>query len=354
MILAGGTGGHVFPGLAVAKQLRQRGVDVVWLGTRKGLEASTVPGAGFAMEWISIQGLRGKGIFGWLLLPWRLLRAMIQAFRILRKQKPTVVASFGGFVAGPGALVARMLRKPLVVHEANAVPGFTNRILSYFADIVLCGFPETFGKRAGIIYVGNPVREEITALQQTLGNDRGTQDGLRLLIIGGSQGARIFNQIVPLALESLSPAVRPEVWHQCGRNHKASTDALYNKVQVAAKVSEFIEDMAEAYRWADIVLCRAGAMTVSELAVVGRTSILVPFPYATDDHQTANARFLADRDGAILLPQKEFTTERLQKILQSFIDNPGLIKQMSEHAKACGISDAAERVSQYCLEASHA
>ncbi len=354
MIMAGGTGGHVFPGLAVAKQLRRQGADVFWLGTRKGLEARTVPVAGFDIEWISIQGLRGKGVLGWLLMPWRLLRALVQSLKIIRRRRPSVVVSFGGFVAGPGALMAKLLRRPLIVHEQNAVPGLTNKILSFFADKVLCGFPDAFGNKSGVVYVGNPVRDEIIQLRK---KTRRLFDGhrkIRLLIIGGSLGAHVFNETVPMAMRSIDESCRPEIWHQSGRGHEQPTKDRYEPHRIEDKVTEFVDDMAQAYEWADVVLCRAGAMTVSELAVAGCPAILVPYPHAVDDHQTANAHFLTDRDAAILIPQKEFTLERLQDLLQTLQSNPKLVKQMAKRSRSCGVTDATETVSQYCLEACHA
>ncbi|GMQ91290.1 MAG: undecaprenyldiphospho-muramoylpentapeptide beta-N-acetylglucosaminyltransferase [Gammaproteobacteria bacterium] len=354
MIMAGGTGGHVFPGLAVAKELRHRGAEVFWLGTRKGLEARTVPVAGFDIEWISIQGLRGKGVLGWLLMPWRLLRALMQSLKIIRRRRPSVVVSFGGFVAGPGALMARLLRRPLIVHEQNAIPGLTNKILSFFADKVLCGFPGAFGNQSGAIHVGNPVRDEIIQLHKKTGHLFDGKRKMRLLIIGGSLGAKVFNETVPLALRSIDESCRPEIWHQSGRGNEQDTRDRYEPRRADVKVTEFIDDIAQAYKWADVVLCRAGAMTVSELAVAGRPAILVPYPYAVDDHQTANAHYLSDRDGAILIAQKEFTPERLQDLLQTLQANPKLVRQMAKRSRSCGVTDATETVSQYCLEVCHA
>ena len=354
MIMAGGTGGHVFPGLAVAKQLRRQGADVFWLGTRKGLEARAVPVAGFDIEWISIQGLRGNGALGWLLMPWRLLGALMQSLKIIRRRRPSVVVSFGGFVAGPGALMAKLLRKPLVIHDSNAVPGLTNKVLAFIADKVLSGFPGAFGNRSGVVYVGNPVRDEIIQLRKKA---RRLFDGhrkIRLLIIGGSLGAQVFNETVPMAMRSIDESYRPEIWHQSGRGNKQSTKDRYEPHRIEDKITEFVDDMAQAYEWADVVLCRAGAMTVSELAVAGRPAILVPYPYAVDDHQTANAHYLADRDAAILIPQEEFTQERLQGLLKLLQGNPKLLRQMAKQSLGCGVTDATEAVSQYCLEVCHA
>ncbi len=354
MIMAGGTGGHVFPGLAVARTLRDQGVGVVWLGTRSGLEARTVPQAGFEIEWINIQGLRSKGLLSWLLLPWRLLLAMVQAIGVFRRRRPAVVLSMGGFVAGPGALVARLFGKPLLVHESNAIPGLTNRFLAYFARYVLCGFPDSFANRPRVRHVGNPVRSEILALGGQGRHDHAASERMHLLIIGGSQGAQIFNELVPPAIARLPAASCPDVRHQCGRNNLEQTRSSYRQHSLEAAVSEFVDDMAEAYSWADLVLCRAGAMTVSELATVGLASILVPFPYAVDDHQTANARYLAEHDAAILMPQAELSIERLQQALESLATNRDLLNKMAQRARACAMPDATETVAQYCLEAANA
>lgn len=354
MIMAGGTGGHIYPGLAVARHLRQQGVDVIWLGTRQGMEARTVPEAGFDMEWITIQGLRGNGALGWLLIPWRLLRSMAQSLKIIRRRQPCAVVSFGGFVAGPGGLMARLLRKPLIVHEQNAIPGLTNRILSFFATRVLSAFPGAFGNKSGVVPVGNPVRDDIVELHKKEAIPFDGKRKLRMLVVGGSQGAQVFNEVVPLAFRELKEQYRPEVWHQCGRGNDQQTWDHYEPYHKGVKVMEFIDDMAKAYQWADIVLCRAGAMTVSELAVAGRPAIFVPYPYAVDDHQTANARYLSDRDAAILIQQQDFTTERVRDMLQMLHGTPKLVKQMAKHARSCAITDATEKVSRYCLEVCHA
>lgn len=354
LIMAGGTGGHVFPALAVARHLLAQGHAVVWLGTQRGLESRVVPAAGLPLDTIAIRGLRGTGLLNWLLLPLRMLVAMIQSWQVLRRHRPDAVLAMGGFVAGPGGLVARLRRTALLVHEQNAIAGMTNRWLANFAHIVMAGFPEAFGERAGVRHVGNPVRDEILNLpppEQRLERRHGA---LHLLVVGGSQGARIFNQIVPAAIQQLPDGARPEVWHQTGRSEEAATAARYATFTDSARVAAFIDDMAEAYRWADVVVCRAGAMTIAELAAAGVAAILVPFPQAVDDHQTANARFLSSRHAAILLPQKEFSAERLAEILLPFIRNRELVLQMSQRARACAVTDATEQVARLCLEAVHA
>jgi UDP-N-acetylglucosamine--N-acetylmuramyl-(pentapeptide) pyrophosphoryl-undecaprenol N-acetylglucosamine transferase len=354
LIMAGGTGGHVFPALAVANQLRALGVDVVWLGTRRGLEARVVPAAGIDMEWISIRGVRRSGVFGWVTLPFRLLFAMLQSWRAMRRRRPDAVLAMGGFASGPGGLVARLMRRPLLIHEQNAIAGLTNRWLAYIADVVMCGFPEAFGVLPGVRQVGNPVREEILALPlpaERMANRRGR---LRVLIVGGSLGADVFNTTVPAAVRKLSSDLRPEIWHQTGRGKREATEKAYSKDAVTTIVTEFIDDMADAYKWADVVICRAGAMTIAELAAAGLASILVPYPYAVDDHQTANARFLAGRDAAILVPQPELTVSRLAELLQTFATNREMLLKMAVNARACAVPDATEAVVRLCMEVSHA
>ena len=351
LIMAGGTGGHVFPGLAVARRLLEKRVQVVWLGTRRGLEAHAVPASGLAidMEWLNIQGVRRKGWLRWWLFPLTLLYAMGQAFRVLRRRKPDAVLSMGGFVAGPGGLMASLLGIPLLIHEQNAIPGMTNKWLAPLADQVLSGFPNAFGRHVVARPVGNPVRDEIAALpppEERLAERRGR---LRLLVVGGSLGARIFNDVVPDAVQELPADVRPEIWHQCGRNAAEPVRRAYG--DVTAKVTEFIDDMAQAYAWADVVLCRAGAMTIAEISASGSAAILVPYLYAVDDHQTANARFLSERDAAVLVPTAEFNNARLCELLTGFADNRELILKMAQAARHLAVTDAAETVATLCVEA---
>lgn len=349
MIMAGGTGGHVFPGLAVARRLREQGIGVVWLGTRAGIEARLVPAAGYEIEYIPIRGVRGAGFLRWLLLPLRLNVAMWQALRVLRRRKPDAVLSLGGFVAAPGGLMASLLGIPLLIHEQNAIPGFTNRLLARLADRVLCGFPAAFGATANADHVGNPVRREIAAIGAPAERLAGHGGRLRLLVVGGSQGAQVFNDVVPQAVVQMLPAVRPEVWHQTGRDRQAATVRAYDGV--AARVTEFIDDMAEAYAWADVVLCRAGAMTVAELAAAGTASILVPYPHAVDDHQTANAKFLSERGAAMLLPQADFTAPRLRALLTELAAGREAILKMALAARGCAVLDADDVVARECREA---
>ncbi len=354
LITAGGTGGHVLPGLAVARRLHAEGVQVIWMGTRRGLEAKLVPPTGIHMEWITIQGLRGRGIAGWLLLPFRALYAMAQAGLILLRRRPSVVLSMGGFVSGPGGLMAWILRRPLIIHEQNAIPGLTNRILSVFATRVLTGFPGTFSHLPGVRHVGNPVRPEIrriAAPEERLADRTGA---LRVLVIGGSQGARSLNQTVARTYAQLHGTDAVELWHQCGERWLEETRTAYGANDDRVRLDAFIDDMAAAYAWADIVLCRSGAMTVAELAVAGIGAILVPFPHATDDHQTANARFLAERGAAVLLPELECTPSRLAGLLHDLANERGPVVRMAIHARECSTPDADETIARICEEVMHA
>ncbi|MHB8254676.1 MAG: undecaprenyldiphospho-muramoylpentapeptide beta-N-acetylglucosaminyltransferase [Acidiferrobacter sp.] len=354
LILAGGTGGHVFPGLAVARSLRAQGIHVVWVGTHRGLEAQVVPEAGFPMEWITIQGLRRGSLKDLIFLPGRLLVALWQALRIFRRHRPVVALALGGFVAGPGGIVAWLTRTPLVVHEQNAFAGLTNRWLALVADRVLCGFPDAFGSLPGATHIGNPVRAEILSVPRPEVRFAGRKPPLRLLVVGGSQGAAILNEIVPQAVALMEPSLRPSIHHQAGRAGVAATEQAYRDCGAAALVVPFIADMAADYLWADVVICRAGAMTIAELCAVGLAAILVPFPFATDDHQTANARFLVDREAALCVAQGEFSASYVAELLEGFARQPGVGALMAERSRACAMPDATDRIVAACLEVAHA
>jgi len=315
IIMAGGTGGHVFPALAVADALRAQGVSVAWMGTHKGLEAKVVPAAGIEMEWISIHGLRGKGVLSWLLAPFRLAAAVLQALRILHRRRPHLVLGMGGFVSGPGGIASWLLRRPLVIHEQNAIAGLTNRLLSQLANKVCEGFPGTFTSRRKVITTGNPVRLPIASLPAPTERWQDRSGPIRLLVIGGSLGAQALNECVPLAVAAMNDEQRPQIWHQTGQKLFEETQRHYTAAKITARVAAFIDDMAEAYAWADLVVCRAGALTVAELAAAGVGAVLVPYPHAVDDHQTRNARFLVDAHAGVLIPQTELTPERLRRAL---------------------------------------
>jgi len=354
LIMAGGTGGHVFPALAVARELGARGVEVSWLGARHGLEAELVPGAGLPIDFISVAGLRGKGAVGWLLAPVRLLRALGQALAILRRRRPAAVLGMGGFVTGPGGVGARLLRLPLVIHEQNAVAGLTNRLLAPIATRVLEAFPNSFGARQARV-TGNPVRTEIAALpapEQRLAARAGR---LRLLVLGGSLGATALNEIVPEALARMDADAQPEVRHQAGRRNIGQAQDAYRRAGVTAQVTPFFDDMAEAYGWADLVICRAGALTIGELAAAGVAALLVPFPFAVDDHQTRNAAFLANADAAELLPQATLNAATLAARLADYSRDaaegrPRLLA-MARRARALAQPDATAVVAEECLAA---
>lgn len=346
MIMAGGTGGHVYPALAVADELRNRGVPVVWLGTRKGIEARLVPEAGIDIEWLGVSGLRGKGVFSLLLAPFNLLRAGLQALQILLRRQPCAVLGMGGFVAGPGGFMAWLLGKPLLIHEQNAIPGLTNKLLARLADVVMEAFPKSF---KSAVHVGNPVRRNIATLASPSQRLKHREGALHLLVFGGSLGAASLNAVVPQALSGLTKEQRPQVWHQAGPKNIEQATNNYAQLQVGARVDAYIDNMAEAYAWADLVLCRAGAMTVAEIAAVGVASILVPYPYAVDDHQTANAHYLADAGAAVLLPQSQLGVEKLQGLLADMTRDRVL--DMANRARRLGMPESTRIVVEQCLEA---
>lgn len=354
IIMAGGTGGHIFPALAVARQLREQGVDVTWLGTQRGMESRVVSEAGFPIRYVSVTGLRGKGLLGWLLAPFKLSYAVVQVMAIYFSLRPHAVVGFGGFVTGPGGFAAWLLRKPLVVHEQNAIPGMTNRVLSHMSKTVLEAFRGSFPQTTRAIHTGNPVREDIAALAEPAQRLAGHEGPLRILVIGGSLGAQALNESLPKALAALSAAQRPVVRHQAGANKAEATAALYESFGVEADVTAFIEDMAEAYAWADLVICRAGALTLAELCAAGLASILVPFPHAVDDHQTHNAQHLVKAGAAMLIPQAELSAERLSAVLRDILTKgrEHMIK-MAQAARQLSMPKAGQQVAELCLEAAH-
>lgn len=347
MILAGGTGGHVYPALAVACELIDRGNEVVWMGTRKGLEARVVPAAGIPVEWLDVEGVRGKGIMGALKAPFMVFKALMQSLRILRKVRPQVVLGMGGFVSGPGGLIASLTGIPLVLHEQNRVPGTTNRLLASRARVVLEAFRGSFSSKVKARVTGNPLRREIVGLS-TLVRERDSSAPLRILVVGGSLGAKALNETVPEALAQLGLPL--EIRHQTGAALREDTAARYGALGLKAEVLAFVEDMAEAYAWADLAICRAGAMTISELAVTGLPAVLVPYPFAIDDHQTKNAEVLSEVGAAILMPQSELTAEHLASAIADVINSPGRLEAMSQEARQIARPAAAEIVAAVCLE----
>ena len=345
-IMAGGTGGHVFPALAVAHELAANGWQISWLGTPDSFESRVVPAQGFELDTIAAYRLRGQGIKDRVLAPLRLLHAMGQAWQVLRRRRPQVVLGMGGFVTGPGGLVSRLLRIPLVIHEQNAIPGLTNRWLAKVATRVLEAFPGSFSG-VGAQATGNPVRADISVLPEP--RPAGERH-LRLLIIGGSLGAQALNETVPAALALLDAAQRPAVRHQAGRGKAAETEAAYQAHAVSAEVSEFVDDMAAAYTWADLVICRAGALTVSELMAAGLPAILVPFPFAVDDHQTVNARFLTEADAGRLIQQRDMTPQALAGLLRAMTADRDGLHAMAINAYRLAQRDATRTVAGVCME----
>ena len=351
LIMAGGTGGHVFPALAVARELSAQGVAVSWLGTQRGLESRVVPAAGYPLETMRVSGLRGKGVLRLLFAPIMLVIAVLQALAILLRLRPHAVLGMGGFASGPGGFVAWLLRRPLLVHEQNSVAGMTNRWLAPLARTVMEAFPGSLPADRHPIHTGNPVRSEISRLDEPSARFASRGGALRVLVIGGSLGASALNVVVAEAVRQLSADRQPLLHHQTGAADEASVRAVYAAAGIEAQVEAFIEDMAAAYAWADLVICRSGALTVAELAVVGVASVLVPFPYATDDHQTANAKYLADAGAAILIQQDVLQPGKLTDLLEDFYQQRELLLEMACRARELAIPDAARRVAALCLQA---
>lgn len=358
LIMAGGTGGHVMPALAVAEQLRAQGVVVSWLGTRRGLESRLVPDAGFPIDYIAISGLRGKGALSWLLAPFKLSLALMQAGGVVWRRRPAAVLGMGGFVTGPGGVMSWLLRRPLLIHEQNAIAGLTNRLLAPLARRVMAAFPQTrLGARTQV--TGNPLRGKIAALSDPEARYAARSGRLRVLVVGGSLGARALNEVVPAALAGLPASTRPEVWHQAGGRLIEAARAAYAGAGLEARVEPFIDDMAAAYEWADLVVCRAGALTVSELAGAGVAALLVPYPYAVDDHQSANARYLSEAGAAFLIQQRDLDAARLGALLAELTTDPlragaeparARLAQMAAAARRLAHPEATRIVAEQCLE----
>jgi UDP-N-acetylglucosamine--N-acetylmuramyl-(pentapeptide) pyrophosphoryl-undecaprenol N-acetylglucosamine transferase len=350
LILAGGTGGHVYPALAIATTMRDKNIDVHWLGIEKGLEAKVVPSAGIPLHLITISGLRGKGLKSLLLAPFRLFVAIKQSLAIIKQLQPDVVLGFGGFVSGPGGIACFLLRKNLVIHEQNARAGFTNRCLAFFAKKILEGFPNTFSANNKVITTGNPVRKEIAAILPPIERLRHRHGSLRLLVLGGSLGAQAINQLMPQVLAHIPESERPLVMHQTGEKNYTATLQNYVNAKVNAEIFPYIADMANAYAWADIVLCRAGASTVAELCVAGVGALLVPFPYAAGDHQTDNANYLVKNGAALLIQQSELTKEKLLDWIKQSALSPEKRLSMAQSAFNLRTIDASEKVLKVCEE----
>jgi UDP-N-acetylglucosamine--N-acetylmuramyl-(pentapeptide) pyrophosphoryl-undecaprenol N-acetylglucosamine transferase len=348
-VMAGGTGGHVFPALAVAERLRELGADVFWIGTQAGMEARLVPSHGIAMEWIGISGVRGKGLGTLAAAPLRLLRAIAQAGSILRRRRPALVLGMGGFVAGPGGIAARLQGRPLVIQEQNSIPGVTNQWLARIATRTFEAFPGTFPPGRAAVTSGNPVRAEIAALPSPAERLSMRSGPVRLLVIGGSLGAKALNETVPAALAQLAEDQRPLVRHQAGERTLGVARAAYAEQGVTADVTPFIDDMAAAYGWADLIVCRAGALTIAELAAAGLPALLIPYPHAVDDHQVGNARYLVDAAAARMILQRELTPARLAAEMQPLLADPARRLAMAEAARSQARPDATDRIATDCL-----
>jgi len=354
LIMAGGTGGHVFPALAVAKVLRDRGVDVVWLGVPGSMEARLVPAHGFPIEWVQVAGIRGKGVFAWALAPLRIAKAVLQAISVLRRIKPRAVLGAGGYVSGPGGIAAWLLGIPLYIHEQNAVAGMTNRWLAKLATQVLQAFPGSFAASVHATTIGNPVRADIAAIPPPAQRFAGREPRARLLVFGGSQGARRLNEVLPQALARLAPDTVPQVRHQTGERGLQATRSAYEQTRIDAEVLPFIDDMAKAYAWADLAVCRAGAMTVAELQAAGLGAVFIPLPIATDDHQTKNAEVMV-RDGAArLIPESDLTPEVLGDLIAELTRQRAPLLTMAEASRRGRVVDAAARLADFCLSGARA
>lgn len=345
MIMAGGTGGHVYPALAVAHELKARGHQIVWMGAPESFEARVVPAQGFPIEFVRVSGLRGKGLVKLLLAPLLIARAMLDAWAALRRREPAVVLGMGGFAAGPGGLVARLWGVPLVIHEQNAAAGLTNRWLARLARRVLEAFPDTF---RGAETVGNPVRAAIRAVPAPEARLAGRRGPGRVLVIGGSQGSRALNERMPEALALLPAAQRPEVRHQAGRTLDVAR-AAYERAGMPASVTAFIEDMADAYAWADLVVCRAGASTVAELAAAGCGAVLVPYPHAVDDHQTRNAEYLVRAGAAVLIPEPQLDARRLADTLGGLLADRARLLAMARAGRGAAWTGAEQKIADAVL-----
>jgi UDP-N-acetylglucosamine--N-acetylmuramyl-(pentapeptide) pyrophosphoryl-undecaprenol N-acetylglucosamine transferase len=343
LIMAGGTGGHIFPGLAVAEQMRAAGWEVVWMGARGGMEERLVPRHGYRSAWIRARAARGKGLVQKLLLPANLLYSFWESARYIRRLKPDVVLGLGGYVAFPGGMMASLLNRPLALHEQNAIAGLANRVLAQVSDKVMVAFPDAL---KGAEWTGNPVRAEIAGLRSPEDRFQGRAGPLRLLVVGGSLGAQALNEALPKALASMNE--KPQVVHQAGEKHLHALKKHYAEAGVEGELVAFIDDMARRYAEADLVICRAGAVTIAELSAGGMASILVPFPHAVDDHQTANARFLADRGAAILVQQRDLSPHRLAELIRG-LDRAQLL-DMAKKARALGRPEAARVVAERCMQ----
>jgi UDP-N-acetylglucosamine--N-acetylmuramyl-(pentapeptide) pyrophosphoryl-undecaprenol N-acetylglucosamine transferase len=367
LVMAGGTGGHIFPGLAVADKLKAQGWKIHWLGTADKMEADLVPQHGYNISFINISGLRNKSLAAWVKLPFKLLSSLIQARKVFKEVKPDVVLGMGGYASAPGGLMAKLMKVPLVLHEQNAAAGLSNRLLSKIANTICCAFPAAFDKKVKVHVVGNPIRESIRENKCDIKVHKEKSDMMNehnILVVGGSLGAKVLNDVMPKCFEALQEQFRKNndekafnIIHQTGKGKYHKVLSAYNQLELTTdqvKVSEFIDDMASAYQWADIVICRAGALTVSELAMAGTPAVFVPLPHAVDDHQTKNANYLVSRGAATLLPQKELTEEKLTSILSRLFDDAQILKTMSRAALEAANRNATNDVAELVKELKNA
>lgn len=353
VIMAGGTGGHVFPALAVARLLMEKQDKVIWFGSKGGMEERVLAQTNIPFFGLDVKGVRGNGLKKQLLAPIKIITAVLKAISLLRREKPDAVLGMGGFAAGPGGIAARILGIPLVIHEQNSVAGMTNKILSRFATSVMTAFPDVFPENIKAKLVGNPLRDEITRLFYER-KSKGLDAKVHLLVLGGSLGAQSLNKLVPTSLSLLDDMVRPEVWHQTGKGKSDDVSRVYNQFSIRANVTEFIEDMSEAYRWADFVICRAGALTISELCAAGLGSILIPYPHAVDDHQTKNAEYLVKGGAAWVLSEDDLSPEVLSEVLKPLLLKRERMSILSEAAHKLAQVDATEQVANECRRVSYA
>jgi UDP-N-acetylglucosamine--N-acetylmuramyl-(pentapeptide) pyrophosphoryl-undecaprenol N-acetylglucosamine transferase len=350
LVMAGGTGGHVYPALAVAKALQAQSRDVVWLGTHRGLESRVVPAAGINMEWINVSGLRRKGLLAMIIAPFRLSWALLQSLIVIARRRPAAVLGMGGFVSGPGGLAAWLTRRPLVIHEQNAAAGLTNRLLARLARVVLQAFPGSFNSDVRAETVGNPVRDDIAAVAAPEQRYPAREGQLRLLVLGGSQGALSLNRTVPAALALLPGDLRPMVRHQCGNATLDVAREAYEGSGIDVELLPFIEDMASAYAWADLVVCRAGALTVAEICAVGLPAVFIPYPSAVDDHQTANATPLMEAGAGSIMQERDLSDESLAAELRRWLTSREELMARAEKARALATPDSLARITELCLE----
>jgi len=353
LIMAGGTGGHVIPGLEIANALQAQNYEIAWLGTKNGFEANLVPKHNIKIYYLPIWGVRGKNWVNKILSPFRIIASIIYSIYILIIFKPSFVLGMGGFASGPGGIAAWLLRVPLVIHEQNAIFGMTNKILSRFSKKVLVSFPDLVkNDDKHLVFTGNPVRSEILEIAEPKERWQQRVGSLRLLVLGGSRGALIFNNTIPKAIAQLPVSQRPDVWHQSGKDYAELTSENYAKYGLKAKVEPFINDMAQAYGWADLVIARAGALTVAELTSAGLPALLIPYPYATDDHQSQNAAFLVNNNAAIMLNQTELNHEVLAKVLLELINSRPRLLDMAKSARKLSQYDATANIVKHCQEVS--